>query len=118
MPQGGNMHTAYKTQDTTQQSKTNLRLFLTRGDTIYTVLRSIAKSELTCHISLFCTKNDNIIDITGLVATTLGYRQNRDGYIISSYEEGENGRSIVYNLGRALYTPSPREFFLDTGDSF
>jgi hypothetical protein len=85
-----------------------LRKICKPGTRIYTVVRHVAKSGMSRHISLLvadCTDKDRPInDITWYVGRALGYRRHdRDGGLIVGGCGMDMGFHLVHSLSYALH---------------
>jgi hypothetical protein len=80
-----------------------LRASLKPGDTVYTILRHVAKSGMMRHIDVFTIRKNRLEYLTGYVATLCGYSRTSKNEIISHGAGQDMGYEIVYNLGAALW---------------
>ena len=98
----------------TQQKKLNydyakeqlLTHFLTEGDTIYTVLRSVAPSGMSRTMSLKVAKNGKIQDLTYYASIVLDYplvEVNGTRAIRVGGAGMDLGFHVVYSLARVLF---------------
>jgi hypothetical protein len=93
-------------------SMARLRAMLRPGDTVTTVLRSVARSGMSRHIDVYVISENQPFWLSGHVAAVLGYRQARDGSLIVSGAGMDVGFSVVYDLGYAMWPNG----FLCTGN--
>jgi hypothetical protein len=92
------------------QACAELRKMLKPGKEICCILRSVSKSGMSRSISLVVAIDDDIRNITSLVATALEYNVDKNDGISVSGCGRDMGFHLVYNLGSALWpngTPEP-----------
>lgn len=84
-----------------------LRDFLSPGDTVYTILRHVAKSGMSRLVSVVVIPEGERepFDITTWVARALQvYKMDRDRHALRVQGCGmDAGFEVVYNLGRVMY---------------
>ena len=85
-----------------------LQEFISPGDTVYTVLRSVSSSGMSRQISLFIMSEGQMLNITGLAARALGYtatekNPGRNWAIKVGGCGMDMGFHLVYNLSSALF---------------
>jgi len=95
---------------TTMEQKTteraNLLGMIKPGDTVYTVIRSVAKSGMSRTMSVFVIREGRLVNVTFSVAKVLGYTLvDVDGHraIRVNGVGMDMGYHVVYSLGHALY---------------
>jgi hypothetical protein len=87
-----------------QEAVAKLREMLKPGDKVYTILRHVARSRMTRHVSAVIIHEGKPFEISYLVARCLDYRRNRDdGGLVVGGCNMDMGFEIVYNLGRKLF---------------
>jgi hypothetical protein len=81
-----------------------LRGILSKGDTVYTVLRHVSTSGMSRRIDLYVIQDNKPRYLTGYVAAALEYtrQMGKDGMTVSGCGM-DMGFSVVYNLSAALY---------------
>ena len=80
-----------------------LRAELIPGRVVYTVVRSVARSERSRTVSVVILTRKGPWDITDLVADLLGERREKNGGIRVTGDPSEAGSCLVYNLSTVLY---------------
>jgi hypothetical protein len=86
------------------QAKADLLEFITPGQTVYCILRHVAKSGMSRRISLFVIQNGELRDITGTAAVAMDRTLNRDEFSIVVGGCGmDMGWHLVYCLSRCLF---------------
>lgn len=80
-----------------------LRRTLHPGDTVYTVLRSIARSGMSREIDAYTIKENRPVYLSGTIAAALDYRQSKQGALIVSGCGSDMGFEVVYNTGRVIF---------------
>lgn len=84
---------------------TKLRALFPPGSTVYTVLRRVARSGMSRHISVVAHDTDGPSDVTWLVARALDVRMDRDtGGLKVSGCGMDMGFHVAYNMSRCLYS--------------
>jgi hypothetical protein len=93
------------------QAKADLLEFITPGQTVYCILRHVAKSGMSRRISLFVIQNGELRDITRTAAIAMDRKLNRDECSIVVGGCGmDMGFHLIYSLGYHLWpngTPEP-----------
>lgn len=87
-----------------------LRKLLKPGDTVYTVLRHVARSGMSRSVSVVVVRKGEPLRLDHTVATALGLRVDRahDGVVVSGGGM-DMGWNLVYRLGQVLWpTGTPR----------
>lgn len=90
-----------------QEALDRLKALIGKGETVYTVLRSVSKSGMSRRIDFYVIKEDKPIWITGSVAEVLGLRYSMDDW---SKQKGagvsgcgmDMGFHCVHNLAIAV----------------
>lgn len=80
--------------------------YLTQGQKIYTILRSVSASGMTRHISLVIVADGELYDITYYAAAALGeslYETTGHRTIRQNGAGMDMGFNLVYNLASVLY---------------
>lgn len=86
------------------QAKDDLLEFIKPGQTVYCILRHVAKSGMSRRISLFVIQNGELRDITGTAAVAMDRTLNRDEFSIVVGGCGmDMGWHLVYCLSRCLF---------------
>lgn len=75
------------------------------GMTIYTSVKKVARSGMSRRIECFMVEGSEIHNITGFVASILGYGRNDDGMAVGGCGM-DMGFHVVYNLSRTLFADS------------
>ena len=89
-----------------EQAREDLKNVCPEGSKVYIVLRTVAKSGMSRTVSLFVTRDGEIVDITGYAAHALGWplRNVRGSRAMRVDGCGmDMGCYAVFCLGRALY---------------
>lgn len=73
------------------------------GDTVYTILRSVARSGMSRRLSVVILTGDGPWDITGLVARALGDRFQKDGTIRVQGCGMDAGFATAYDLASVMF---------------
>ena len=87
-----------------------LKLYLRPGDTVFCVLKSVSRSGMYRHISLYISRKKVVLNISHMVAVVLGERRHRDNSVGIRGYGMDMGFALVYALGAALWpngTPKP-----------
>jgi len=80
------------------------------GDTVYIVLRSVARSGMSRGMGLFVVEDGKVVPITHAAATVTGASTDKNGALVIGGCGFDAGFEAVYRLGGALWpegTPSP-----------
>ena len=90
------------------EARDHLLLTISPGDTLYTVLRHVARSGMLRHIDVYVLKSrhDGIwrpVYLSGRVATVLERSRAKDGSIKEAGCGMDAGFNIVYSLSQALF---------------
>jgi hypothetical protein len=93
-------------QEEIEHAKTNLRAILPPGSTIYTVLKSVARSGMSRHIAVYAIVNGEPQSINWETAKVLGYTRSDDGSLKVSGGGMDMGFHLAYSLSRSLYNGS------------
>ena len=90
-------------------AETRLRQLCPKGTTVYTVIRSVAKSGMSRRIDFYVIKDNQPIFITGWIANYLGYSRkiDKDGIRVDGCGM-DMGFSVVYDLSATLYGDNDR----------
>ena len=80
-----------------------IRGYVKRGNTVYTILRSVSKSGMTRHIDVFTFDERGKVYLSGYAAQVLGYRRDREGALVVGGCGMDIGFAVVYNLSACLY---------------
>lgn len=95
------------TKEEIKESKDFLLSVLRPGDAIYGLVRQVALSGMSRHISFFIPLSGGIKDISWHVAKILDYKQAGTGALKVSGCGMDMVFHCIYNLGRSLFnTPS------------
>jgi hypothetical protein len=84
------------------ECRENLR-FLKPGDTVYCILRHVARSGMSRNIDLFVIRDSQPQMITCWAADLLGYPRAKDGSARLGGCGMDMGFAFVYELGRELF---------------
>lgn len=86
------------------EARRDLRALLKPGARVYTVLRQVARSGMSRHISLQVVQRGAVRDITRLAARAMGDRLNKDGDALVVGGCGmDMGFHVVESLAATLY---------------
>ena len=85
------------------QAVEHLRTILKPGDTVYTVLKSRARSGMYRHVALLIGGKDGLSNISGYVADALQWRLHDDGALGVSGCGMDVGFEAVYNTASVLF---------------
>lgn len=80
-----------------------LRKLLRPGSEVYTVIKHVARSGMSRQIALMVVRKKEIWDISGFVATALGWRWVDSNAVQVSGCGMDMAFHIVYELGRVLF---------------
>lgn len=80
-----------------------LREMFPPGSTVHTSLVHVSRSGMYRHIKLFCAKDGEVINVSGMVATAIGGKWCDDGSIGVSGCGMDMGFHLVYALSSTLY---------------
>jgi hypothetical protein len=93
-----------------------LHKLLKPGDTVYTVLRNVAKSGMSRTLSVFVlgywpgTRKVRILDVTRAVAKVAGFSIVKNQFELRVHGCGmDAGFEVVYNLGHALWAKGTKK---------
>ena len=87
-----------------EQARADLLEYIKPGDTVYCVLRHVARSGMSRRISLFVSQEGRIRNITGTAAVAMDRTLNRDDFSIVAGGCGmDMGFHLVYSLGYCLW---------------
>jgi hypothetical protein len=95
-----------KQEDYDYAKKQLLEFFVKEGDTVYTVLRSVAPSGMSRTMSLKVAKNGKILDLTYYASVVLEYplvEVNGSRAIRVGGAGMDMGFHVVYSLARVLF---------------
>lgn len=75
-----------------------------KGDTLYTVVRNVARSGMSREIRVFIARKKEVRDISWAVAVTLGWSQNKDSHAVKVSGCGmDMGVHLVNCLSYAMH---------------
>jgi predicted transcriptional regulator with HTH domain len=87
-------------------SEAMLRKFLSEGDTVYCILRSVSRSGMRRKIDLFCIvmeeKKPRIQYLSGFASVVMGRRISQNGIIVNGCGM-DMGFALVYDLSVELF---------------
>jgi len=87
-----------------REAITSLKSKLRPGSTVYTIVKRVAPSGMSRHISVLIARDNEIIDITFWVAPVLDYKiSDKTDALIVSGTGMDMGFHVVYELSRVLY---------------
>lgn len=81
-----------------------LREYVNPGDTVYCILRNVARSGMSCQIGFVVFRDGIAYQINGMIANAFGYRlnKNHDGVTVSGCGM-DMGFAVVYDISMALF---------------
>jgi hypothetical protein len=86
-----------------QESLNYLNTLIKRGDTIYTVLRSVSRSGMQRTLDLYAIVDGQPMYLSGHAAKVADLRRNKEGAIVISGCGTDVGFEAVYNLSMAMF---------------
>lgn len=86
-----------------QMHKAALLKEINKGDTIYTVLRSVSATGMSRRIDLYVIKDNKPSFLTGYVASVMGKKMHRNGGIVQKGCGMDMGWHLVGNLSYELF---------------
>ena len=92
-----------------EDAKTFLLSILSPGSVVYTSLNSVSRSGMSREISLYATKDGEIVNITWHAAAALGDKTGKTGGIKIGGCGMDMGFALVYNLGATLWPNGTQE---------
>lgn len=90
-------------QQARDDARTTLRALLPPGTTVYTIVRSVARSGMSRTIDCYKLSESGPRWLSGLIAKACGYRQAPGGALKVSGCGMDMGFAVVYELSQALY---------------
>lgn len=76
---------------------------ITKGDKVYGIVRSVARSGMSRTIDFYVIKDGVPVYVTAFVAETLGMKRNKEGALKVSGTGMDMIFAVVYDLGRKLF---------------
>lgn len=101
---GGTMTTLRFTKAEQQEAITRLKEIIQPGDTIYTIVKQVARSGMSRRMNLYLIRDNQPIWLTRRVAVALdmGFHDESDTLIVRGCGM-DMGFSTVYDLSRTLF---------------
>ena len=90
-----------------ENAKEQLLNILSKGDTVYTILRHCSASGMSRRIDLYTFQDNKPVYLSGLYATMQGEEPPRDGYKVGGCGM-DMGFHLVYTLSSLLYGSADR----------
>ena len=91
------------TKEQIESAKHQLRA-VRKGDTLYTIVRNVARSGMSREISVFIARGKEVRDISWAVAVTLGWSQNKNTRAVKIGGCGmDMGFHLVNSLSYAMH---------------
>jgi len=94
------------TEDTTRARK-QLRRYLRKGKTVYTMVTKVARSGMSRRIKVYTIHRGELVSLTWAVGIALGRSRNDDGLLTHGCGM-DMGFETVYNLSAMLYPKTER----------
>lgn len=89
-----------------QEARESLAKLVSRGDTVYTILRHVSRSGMSRSISMFVIKDGEPVELDYWASRLLGNRFDQDNGGLKIGGAGmDMGFALVYNLSVAMFCP-------------
>lgn len=86
-----------------QDAVDQIKKYAKPGDTLFTVLRNVSRTGMYRHIDLYAVVDNEMVYLSGYVATALDWPRCKDGSVGVSGCGMDVGFHLVYNLGWSMF---------------